>query len=137
MPLEPLHVDNLDLVCRDIKPMRAFYQDLLGLPLLFPFEEGSGWFAVQAGPVTLYVFETSSRVDNVVRVHVASEDPPGLSAFGLSVNDLDAAIVELDGRVTWAGETREWRHPAGTWYRFRPLRDPEGNVLSITETHKV
>ncbi|WP_103500380.1 MULTISPECIES: VOC family protein [unclassified Streptomyces] len=132
-----MHLDNIDLLCRDVERMVGFYRDILGLPLFLPYEPGSGWAALQAGEVTLYIFETASTEQPQRRVHVAAQDPPGLSAFGLTVTDLDEAVAALDGKVTWAGEARRWDHPSGIWYRFRAFHDPEGNVLSITEPHKV
>ncbi|MDT0268839.1 VOC family protein [Streptomyces sp. DSM 44915] len=135
-PTPYLNLDNVDLLCHDVAAMVDFYHDVLGLPFFLPYEPGQEWAALQAGNVTLYVFRTNSTVTPPRRVHVAAEDPPGLSAFGLTVPDLDAAVADLDGRVTWAGAARRWDHPSGIWYRFRPFRDPEGNVLSITEPHK-
>ncbi|UED83941.1 VOC family protein [Streptomyces profundus] len=131
-----MNLDNIDLLCRDVDRMVDFYRDVVGLPLFLPYESGQGWAAFQAGAVTLYIFETGSAEAPHRRVHVAADDPPGLSAFGLAVADLDAAVAALDPKVTWAGEARSWHHPSGIWYRFRAFYDPEGNVLSVTEPHK-
>ncbi|MGP4110212.1 VOC family protein [Streptomyces sp. 4N509B] len=132
-----MRLDNIDLLCRNTQRMVDFYHGVLGLDFFLPYEPGDSWAALQAGDVTLYVFETTSTAEPVHRVHVAAVDPPGLSAFGLVVDDLDAAVARLDPHVSWAGDARRWDHPSGTWYRFRAFYDPEGNVLSVTEPHKV
>jgi hypothetical protein len=56
-------------------------------------------------------------------------NPPGIDSFAFEVDDLDAAIIELDGLgVPWAGEIIE-----SEWYRYRGLHDPEGNLVYLTE----
>ena len=57
-------------------------------------------------------------------------------SFAFAVDDLDAAVAELDGKVKWAGDEERWDHPSGTWYRYRSFHDPEGNLLHVTEPHK-
>ena len=47
-------------------------------------------------------------------------------------------MAELDGKVEWVDdEIITWKHPSGTWYRYRPFFDPEGNMLYVTEPHKL
>lgn len=114
--------------------MLAFYRDTLGIPLLFPAEPGEGWFAIQSGDVTVYFFEASA---NGKEAPLMADEDRGISCFSFAVEDLDQAIALLDSQVAWADEIRTWRHPSGTWYRYRFFADPEGNRLSITEPHKV
>ena len=52
-------LDNIDVICTDVEPMRAFYGDLLGLPLRLPYEEGQGWVGFRAGDVVIYLIEES------------------------------------------------------------------------------
>ena len=126
--------DNIDVFCVDVERMADFYHGTLGLPLLF--EREPGWFAVQAGDVTLYFFPGEGEHP---RLYGDDPDhaPPGFESFSFEVADLDAAIAELDGQVQWTGDgPRDWHHPSGTWYRFRSFFDPEGNKIYITEPHK-
>jgi len=127
--------DNIDVLCSDIDVMAAFYHDVLELPYLFDREPGDDWFAVQAGPVTLYFFPGKGGHPEPF-VADSDENPPGIECFAFVVEDLDAAVAALDGRVAWLGDVEEWHHPSGTWYRFRYFHDPEGNKVSITEPHK-
>ena len=53
-------IDNVDLLCTDVEKIKDFYHGLLGLPLHFPYEPGSGWVALDAGNLTLFVFETTN-----------------------------------------------------------------------------
>jgi catechol 2,3-dioxygenase-like lactoylglutathione lyase family enzyme len=126
--------DNIDVYCQDIPAMVRFYRDVLGLTLLYPYEDGTDWFAIQSGDVSVYFLAADPGAAD-------GRFPPGkcagISSFSFAVADLDAAIQSLDGNVAWADDIRDWRHPNGTWYRFRFFTDPEGNNLSITEPHKV
>ena len=130
-------IDNLDILCRDTSSMVEFYNGTLGLPFLFPHDAGDDWAAVEAGNLTIYIFETTVGEHAPRRTPVNPENPPGFDSFAFEVEDLDEAISELDGSVEWASdEVIKWEHPSGTWYRYRPFYDPEGNMLYITEPHK-
>jgi isopenicillin-N N-acyltransferase-like protein len=131
-----MRIDNIDIWCRDVRRMVAFYEGVLGLDLFFPFEPEAGWAAIQAGDVTLYIFETTAGDDPVRRFGHLEQDPPGLDSLAFAVEDLDAALARLDGKVEWAADTETWTHPSGTWYRSRAFYDPEGNLLHVTEPHK-
>jgi catechol 2,3-dioxygenase-like lactoylglutathione lyase family enzyme len=130
-----LRIDNLDLYCSNADALARFYHDVIGLPFFLRYEPGSGWCALQAGDVTLYVFESPGNHPSP-RTPVTEENPPGLDSFAFAVNDLDAAIADLDGKVAWAGDVERWDHPSGTWYRYRSFHDPEGNLVHVTEPHK-
>lgn len=132
-----LRIDNIDLLVHDADRMARFYHDLLGLPFFLPYEPGQGWFAFQAGDVTVYVFETTIPGAPAHRTDDTDSNPAGLDSFAFAVDDLDAAVERLDGKVTWAGETERWDHPSGTWYRYRSFYDPEGNIVHFSEPHKV
>jgi len=133
--LAPFRIDNFDVYCSDAREMAAFYHDVLGLPYFLPYEEGAGWAALQAGDVTIYLFESPGE-HPAPRTNVTEENPPGIDSFAFAVDDLDAAVAELDGKVKWAGDPERWEHPNGTWYRYRSFHDPEGNLLHLTEPHK-
>ena len=50
-------LDNIDVLCTDVEPMRAFYGEVLGLPLRLPYEPGQGWVGFRAGDVVIYLIE--------------------------------------------------------------------------------
>ena len=121
-------LDNIDVICTDVDALVSFYGDVLGLELRLPYESGQGWAGFRAGDVVIYF------IDEGVGPHPAprftgGENPPGIDSFAFEVDDLDAAIAELDSRgVSWAGEI-----VSSEWYRYRGFHDPEGNLVYITE----
>jgi catechol 2,3-dioxygenase-like lactoylglutathione lyase family enzyme len=122
-------LDNIDVICTDVEAMRAFYVDLLGLPLRLPYEPGQGWVGVRAGDVVIYLIEEDGLPAHPPPRFTGATNPPGLDSFAFEVQELDAAITELDERgVSWAGEIVE-----SEWYRYRGLHDPEGNLVYLTE----
>lgn len=124
-------LDNIDVICTELEPMRAFYADLLGLPLRLPYEPGQGWVGLRAGDVVIYLIEEDGAQlpPHPAPRFTGAANPPGLDSFAFEVNELDAAIAELDRRgVNWAGDIVE-----SEWYRYRGLHDPEGNLVYLTE----
>jgi catechol 2,3-dioxygenase-like lactoylglutathione lyase family enzyme len=124
-------LDNIDVICTDVEPMRAFYVDLLGLPLRLPYEPGQGWVGVRAGDVVIYLIEEDGAQlpPHPPPRRTGAANPPGLDSFAFEVEVLDDAIAELDGHgVSWAGDIVE-----SEWYRYRGLHDPEGNLVYLTE----
>jgi isopenicillin-N N-acyltransferase-like protein len=130
-------IDNLDILCKDVAAVVSFYHETLGLPFFLPYAEDEEWAAIDAGNLTIYIFKSERGEHAPRRTAINPENAPGFDSFAFEVDDLDAAISELDGRVEWANpDIIEWRHPSGTWYRYRPFYDPEGNMLYVTEPHK-
>jgi isopenicillin-N N-acyltransferase-like protein len=124
-------LDNIDVMCSDVEPMREFYADVLGLPLRLPYEPGQGWVGFRAGDVVIYLIEEDgeSHPPHPPPRFTGAENPPGIDSFAFEVDSLDEAIAELDGRgVSWAGEI-----VTSEWYRYRGLHDPEGNLVYLTE----
>lgn len=124
-------LDNIDVICTDVERMRAFYVDLLGLPLRLPYEPGQGWVGVRAGDVVIYLIEEDGAAlpPHPAPRFTGAANPPGLDSFAFEVNELDTAIAELDRHgVSWAGDIVE-----SEWYRYRGLHDPEGNLVYLTE----
>jgi catechol 2,3-dioxygenase-like lactoylglutathione lyase family enzyme len=126
-------LDNIDVLCTDVDAMADFYTGVLELPLAFVREDG--WFAVQAGDVTLYFFAGSGPHPPRM-ADDTDANPPGIESFSFAVADLDATIAALDGAVEWTGPVQTWEHPSGAWFRFRGFYDPEGNKLNVTEPHR-
>lgn len=127
-------IDNSDILVRDLRKTIEFYHDTLGLPFFLPYEPEEGWAAIDAGNLTFYIIETQAGEHAPRRSVVNAESPPGLDSFAFEVDDLDASIAALDGKVEWAGPVTRSDHPLA-WYRYRGMYDPEGNLLYITEPH--
>jgi len=118
-------LDNIDVLVADLERMAPFYRDVLGLPLLFPYVREDGWAGFQAGDVSIYLIEVGGGAPTR---RVPGAGPAGIESFAFAVDDLDAAIAELDqAGVEWAAEVVE-----SEWYRYRSFYDPEGNVLHVT-----
>lgn len=130
-------IDNMDILTPDVQRLVDFYHGLLGLPFFLPYQPEESWAALDTGNLTLYIFHTRNTTANPHRTAVNLEDPPGFDSFAFEVEDLDAAVAALDGKVRWVTERPiEWHHPSGTHYRYRPFFDPDGNMLYVTEPHK-
>jgi len=131
-------LDNLDILTTDVQRLVDFYHGTLGLPFYLPYQPEQHWASIQAGDVTLYLFRTEDTTPVPRRTAVNLKDRPGFDSFAFAVDDLDAAMAALDGRVEWVTPALiEWQHPSGTHYRYRPMFDPDGNMLYVTEPHKV
>lgn len=113
------------LPCRDPGASRAFYEDTLGLELMA--EDG---FAL--------TFDAGGTPVRLTRV--PSHEPAPYTIFGWEVDDLAEAVAELGKRgvelARFEGLEQDdrgvWTAPDGT--RVAWFRDPDGNVLSVTET---
>ncbi|MGH2857755.1 MAG: VOC family protein [Solirubrobacteraceae bacterium] len=120
-------LDNIDVICTALEPMRRFYVDLLGLPLRLPYVPDQGWVGLRAGDVVIYLIEGTGT--HPAPRFTGGPNPPGFDSFAFEVDELHAAIQELDGHgVRWAGEIVQ-----SQWYRYRGLHDPEGNLVYLTE----
>jgi catechol 2,3-dioxygenase-like lactoylglutathione lyase family enzyme len=109
----------------DPERAKAFYGDLLGLQL------------VEETPFAC-VFRTPNAE---LRVTVVGEvTAAAYTVLGWRVQDIEAAVRELAARGTaplrYDGLEQDelgiWRSPAGA--RVAWFRDPDGNVLSMTES---
>lgn len=105
---------------------RAFYEEALGLRLVA--DEG---FAL--------VFDLAGVMLRVTRVDELRPQP--FAVLGWRVADAEATARELAGRGVvferYPGLDQDdlglWRSPSGA--RIAWFRDPDGNVLSLTEFH--
>ncbi|HEF4762041.1 TPA: VOC family protein [Pseudomonas putida] len=131
-------VDNMDILTNDVQRLVDFYHGTLGLGFFLPYVAEERWAAIETGNLTLYLFHTESRAQFERRTAVNLEDMPGFDSFAFEVENLDEAMAYLEGKVEWVtAKPIEWQHPSGTHYRYRPMFDPDGNMLYITEPHKV
>ncbi|HET7233207.1 MAG TPA: VOC family protein [Longimicrobium sp.] len=103
---------------------RTFYQQVLGLRLVS--EDG---FAI--------VFDANGVMLRVQKVQ--GHTPPPWTVLGWDVADIHTAVRELAGSgVTFErfegmeqDDTGVWTSPAGA--RIAWFRDPDGNILSLTQ----
>jgi isopenicillin-N N-acyltransferase-like protein len=131
-------IDNMDILTRNVQRLVDFYHGKLGLQFFLPYVPEEEWAAIDLGNLTLYIFKTTRGEHEPRRTAVNLEDPPGFDSMAFEVDDLDVAIKELTGKVEWVTkEPIHWKHPSGTHYRYRPFFDPDGNMLYVTEPHKV
>lgn len=128
-------IDNMDILTKDVQRLVDFYHGTLGLPFYLPYEPEQEWAAIDFGNLTLYIFRSEVGEHAPRRTAVNADNAPGMDSFAFEVDDLDASEAYLDGKVDWVDERIEWKHPNGTWYRYRPFFDPDGNMLYITEPH--
>ncbi|WP_455360639.1 VOC family protein [Streptomyces sp. SYSU K21746] len=130
-------IDNMDILTHDVQRLVDFYHHTLGLPFQLPYQPDEEWAAVDLGNLTLYIFKSEAGTHAPRRTEVNAENAPGLDSFAFEVDNLDDAFAALDGRVEWVTANEiVWKHPSGTWYRYRPFYDPDGNMLYVTEPHK-
>ncbi|GIF17829.1 isopenicillin-N N-acyltransferase-like protein [Actinoplanes tereljensis] len=135
MPLVLKRIDNMDILTKDVGRLVDFYHGLLGLPFHLPYAAEEEWAAIDLGNLTLYIFKSEVGEHAPRRTAVNPDNAPGYDSMAFEVDDLDEAEAALDGRVEWVDQRIEWKHPNGTWYRYRPFFDPDGNMLYITEPH--
>ena len=128
-------IDNMDILTHDVGRLADFYHDTLGLDFHLPYEPAEEWAAINMGNVTLYIFKSTTGEHAPRRTAINEENVPGFDSIAFEVEDLDLAEGHLDGKVEWVDQRIEWKHPNGTWYRYRPFFDPDGNMLYITEPH--
>jgi len=106
------------------REMRAFYRDVLGLELLAEHSDRFAYFATDArGRVELLAPHTN----------LAQHQHPHRVSFGLLVEDLDAALAELESKPTGpVSEVFSWTKGEVS-QRWVFLRDPDGNALLLLE----
>ncbi|MFC3532778.1 VOC family protein [Vogesella facilis] len=130
-------LDNMDILTHNVQRLVDFYHGTLGLGFYLPYQPEERWAAIEMGNVTLYIFHTEDDTPVARRTAVNLKDKPGFDSFAFEVASLDDAMAALAGKVEWVtGAPIEWQHPSGTWYRYRPMFDPDGNMLYVTEPHK-
>jgi len=128
-------IDNIDIYTTNLPGLVHFYTSTLGLSFFLPYEPANDWAAIDFGNLTCYMFKANLGEHPPRRT---MGRVPGLDSFAFEVDDLDAAILALDGKVDWLQPNPAiWTHPSGIHYRYRSFYDPDGNKLYVTEPHKV
>jgi predicted enzyme related to lactoylglutathione lyase len=119
--MNPTAVIWAGLSVADLASQIAFYRDVVGLRLL---RQGDDWAHFAISPGSLFELFAGG---------VASASPKDAGqqslVIGLRVDDLDAAVAELQGKgVNFLGEIGSFRNQRWTYFV-----DPEGNRLEIKE----
>jgi isopenicillin-N N-acyltransferase-like protein len=129
-------IDNMDIYTNNLPRLVEFYTGTLGLKFFLPYQPAQGWASIDFGNLTLYMFEANQGEHAPPRP--GDRRVPGIDAFAFEVDDVDAAVQALEGKVSWCQPAIQlWSHPSGTHYRYRAFYDPDGNKLYVTEPHKV
>ncbi|WP_024355658.1 VOC family protein [Leucobacter chironomi] len=138
MTLRLTRVDNMVVLTNDVPRLTDFYRRVLGLPFFIEYEETpkleEQWASFDLGSLVLYIFHTTNARPLERRSSINLEDPIGFDSIAFEVEDLDAAVAELEGEVDWAHDGyTPWDHPSGVHYRYRAFFDPDGNMIYLTE----
>ena len=125
-------LNNSDVVAfvptRDPEKARAFYEGVLGLRF------------ISEDPFAL-VFDANGVMIRIANVSSVSDfKPASFTILGWHVPSAEATVSELAAkgvtveRFPWMeqSETGIWTSPSGA--RIAWFKDPDGNVLSVTET---
>lgn len=126
MSLREIHtLDHTVILCRDMSETRAFYRDVLGLPIEVDREN---WVSFRLGATLLTlrprgkwsVCDDGAATPGVACVQLAFRVPPS------AVDDCHAELVEKGVEIL-RGPTDlpDWRH------RTLFFRDPEANIIEI------
>jgi len=115
MKLGSIHHVSLDV--RELEMTGEFYRDTLGLPEIPRPELGFPGLWFQAGAQQIHLQCLADR-----------EAPPS-QHFAFHVEDLDAALAELDARGVQVSPARDI--PGGGRQAF--LRDPSGNLIELNQ----
>jgi catechol 2,3-dioxygenase-like lactoylglutathione lyase family enzyme len=123
-------LDHIGVLVKDVDRSLAFYGDTLGLKA----EKRGNNGVVSLGNCRLVLFPASAQAgDDVGRVLDVAKNPLGLDHLALEVDDIEAAIAELERRgVRFTGPLVTARTLVGA--RYRGFTDPDGNVLYIIQS---
>ncbi len=110
---------HLSYSCADIKAMKEFYADKLGLELL---DNGEHFFAVRAGDVRFSFFAGGKK-------YPIADDSAGMGIILKTDNVNDARAFVLSKDITLLNDIVE----APSFMKFFTLEDPDGNIVHIGE----
>lgn len=119
-----MQIAELQLVTHHLAAQKAFYHDLLELPLV---AETPTLFTVQAGASALTFIETAASLPSIYHV-----------AFNIPENQLAAAKLWLKARLPLLqnGDSDEWVFPDWNAHTVYYL-DADGNILEAIARHNL
>lgn len=137
--MEPT-ADHTGVIVSDLERAVTFYRDGLGMDVVDRFDvEGPGLStAVGAENVagSFAILDAGGARLELVEYEPSGADRTGAAVtdtgsfhLGLSVDDVDAAVADLEGRedVTFVSEPQT----TGSGTRIVFLRDPDGNLIEL------
>ena len=127
MPVWPGSISAITQFVDDLSATRAFYLEVLGLPILFE-DEDSAVFRFDNTMINL--LKSSAAVSLIDPATVASPDTGSRVQLTLDVENVDATCAELAGHgvVLLNGPVdREWG------IRTASFRDPGGHIWEIAQ----
>lgn len=127
MTLSSRSLDVINLFAEDLAQTRAFYENVLGLPVTFE-DENSVVFKLENMMINL--LDVSAAPELIAPATVASPDAGSRCVFAVFVDDVDAMCTELDqhGVVLLNGPIdRPWG------VRTASFTDPAGHIWEIAE----
>jgi catechol 2,3-dioxygenase-like lactoylglutathione lyase family enzyme len=122
-------IDWITLFSADLQRSKAFYQDVLDLPVIYE-DENSAVFKLENTGINL--LKTSEAHDLVAPASVAAPDSGSRALFTIDVDDVDAVCAELASRGValvngpmnrpWGRRTASFADPGGhLWEIARDL----------------
>jgi len=115
-----MQVRGSDFVMYPVKDMGqslVFYRDTLGMVIEGEYAEGT-WVELTASPTTLALFQPEDP---------QNAPPPGGASIALAVENVDAAIGELEEK----GVPVVWHTQESPVCYFAVVRDPDGNGIIL------
>lgn len=114
----------------DFAAMFHFYQDTLGLPVLWG-DEGSGYAAFGSEACNVSIFPWQGMAEAAGSGFAYRPGAQDRVMIAIGVDDVDATYAALRGRGVEAVD-RPQDQP-GWGMRVAHLRDPEGNLIEINQ----
>jgi glyoxylase I family protein len=120
--MQILGTHHIALVTGNFAELKAFYTDVLGLPIVGKFE-GRNIIFLQAGGTTIELIEREGYTPVV----------GGWEHLAFTVADTDAATAELLAKgVPFHIEPRNFPDPPEVRISF--FKDPDGNILEFVQS---
>lgn len=120
--MEFIGVHHMAIITDDVARLRAFYVDVLGLPVVGGFP-GRAIIFIGAGGTAIELVERSARPDG----------GGGWDHLALEVADIDTAYAELTARGVPFHSAPMAFPPAAPSVRIAFFKDPDGNVLELVQ----
>jgi catechol 2,3-dioxygenase-like lactoylglutathione lyase family enzyme len=125
-----LSTHHVALTTRDFAQLRAFYAQMLGLPVVGGFA-GYNIVFLAAGSTTIELIEEGKEGQAADGANRA--DRAGWNHLALEVEDVDVAYAELAARGVPFTVVPEDFPPEAPALRIAFLRDPEGNLVELVQ----
>jgi lactoylglutathione lyase len=120
-------IDWITLFSADLERSKAFYQDVLNLPVIYE-DESSAVFKLENTGINL--LKTSEAYDLVAPASVAAPDSGSRALFTIDVDDVDVVCAELTSRgvaLVNGPINRPWGR------RTASFADPGGHLWEIAQ----